>query len=1301
VGTGVEEGWGSGVGDANGKGELVGLGTGVAVGKETGSVAVGVGPLATWQPTTATSKAAISPILAPTLFQLTSSPPTPACVPLYGHLKGTSKESALAPILKSGPRAPIQPSPPGFLCYNRTDCSPWRTSFREVDAMAEFAHLHVHSEYSLLDGLSRIDDLVQRARELDMDSLAITDHGVMYAALSFYRQARKRGIKPIIGCEMYIARESMQSRRPRVDSRPYHLVLLAENETGYQNLLRLTTKSHLEGFYYKPRIDKDLLSHNTRGLIALSACLKGEIPQLLAQGDLEGARRVAAWYRDLFGPERFYLELQEHEIPELAQVNQQLISLSRELDIPLVATNDVHYVREEDCQAQELLLCIQTNTTVNDPNRMRMQGAGYHLRSAEEMKSLFAEVPQALTSTLEIAERCNLSLEFDVLRLPPFDVPQGYTTDSYLAHLCWEGVKERYDHITPEVEARLEHELNLVREMGFAGYFLIVWDLIRFSKARDILVGPGRGSAAGSIVSYSLGITDLDPLEHGLFFERFLNPGRRTMPDIDMDFPEDRRAEVMAYAVERYGNDHVAQIITFGTMAARAAIRDAGRALDLPPGEVDKTAKLIPFGATIDRALETVPELQQLCEEHGYISDLVEAARSLEGVVRHASTHAAGVVITDEPLTQYVPLQRAIKGDGLITQYAMGELESIGLLKMDFLGLSTLTVIQRTLDLVEEQYGIELSLQHIDLEDPELFDLLSGGEVAGVFQVESAGMRRVLRDLKPSCFADVMAAIALYRPGPMEYIPEFIKRKHGETPIEYLIPELEPILEETYGVIVYQEQIIRMAREMAGFSTSDADMFRHAIGKKKAAELEAQRTKFIRGLVANGIAQETAQEIFGMIEYFARYGFNKAHAAAYAVITCQTAYLKAHYPVEYMAALLTVDKDNSDRVALEVADCRRMGIPVWPPNVNYGDLHFTVEERSVESEDNGQGGEQTRGIRFGLGAVKNVGQGPIDAILRGRGDEPFRDVGDFCRRVDLRQVNRRALDSLIRAGALDDFGDRGQLLHCIDTMMSISQQAHHAKEIGQLSLFDVGAEPALSVDLSGGAEVPRRRQLVWEKELLGLYVSEHPLERMAPELDKHISAFCGQIDKSLSRQTVIIAGMVSGVRRITTKRDRLMAFAELEDLHGNVEVVVFPNVYEKTRELWRPDNIILVRGKVQVRDDDTKVICESAVDYHSWTQNGGLGQELPVEEPTVPRTRRRLHISIPRTGDPARDVQLLGEVHSLLTSRRGEDLFDLYIRRNEREVQLIFPNETTSYSPDLDSAVADLLGEGCLTVEPV
>jgi len=1160
--------------------------------------------------------------------------------------------------------------------------------------MANFVHLHVHSEYSLLDGLSRIKDLVQRAKELGMDSLAITDHGVMYAALEFYQQAMMQGIKPIIGCEMYMSPRGMCSRIPQRDSRPYHLVLLAENNTGYQNLLQLTTKSHLEGFYYKPRIDKQLLAQHSAGLIALSACARGEIPSLISLNHQEAALRTAAWFRDLFGPERFYLELQDHNIPELSGINKELVGISRELDIPLVATNDVHYVHEEDAQAQELLLCIQTNTTVNDPKRMTMSGEGYHLRSPEEMAALFPEVPQALSNTLRIAERCSLDLDLNALHLPAFDIPEGFTTESYLTHLCEEGLRSRYPHVTPEIEERLHHELDLVGEMGFAAYFLIVWDLIRFSKSRDILVGPGRGSAAGSIVSYALGITDLDPLKHGLFFERFLNPGRRTMPDIDMDFPEDRRAEVIQYAVGKYGKDHVAQIITFGTMAARAAIRDAGRALDLPPGEVDRTAKLIPFGSSIDGALETVTELQELYQEQDYTRDLIQAARSLEGVVRHASTHAAGVVITDEPLTEYVPLQRAIKGEGVLTQYAMGDLERIGLLKMDFLGLSTLTVIQRTLDLITETQGVELSLEDLDLEDPKLYRLLSSGEVTGIFQVESPGMRRVLRELRPSCFADVMATIALYRPGPMEYISEFIKRKHGELPITYLVPELAPILEETYGVIVYQEQIIRIARELAGFSTSDADMFRHAIGKKKAEELEAQREKFIHGAIQREMAQETATEIFKMIEYFARYGFNKAHAAAYAVITCQTAYLKAHYPLEYMAALLTVDKDNSDKVALEVTDCRRMGIPVWPPNVNYGDLHFTIREQPRDAEKNAEDGAAARGIAFGLGAVKNAGEGPIQSVLEGRGDRPFRDVNDFCHRVDCRKVNRRALESLIRCGALDDFGPRGQLLEAIDTMMAMSQQAHHAQEIGQMSLFEGLATPGLSLHFDSDTDVPRRKQLTWEKELLGLYVSEHPLQQIAPRLEKDTSAFCGEIDSTLHGQTVIIAGMVSRVRRVTTKNGNLMAFAELEDLRGSIEVVVFPNAYEKTRRLWQPDRILLVRGKVQVRQDIAKVICESAVDYESWTKDA-VGEE----EDRRPAVRHHLHIDIPLSGDREQDVKLLSEAHALLTSHAGEDLFSLYVPRDGGLVQLIFPNDTTRYSSALEEAITDLLGEGCLRLE--
>jgi DNA polymerase-3 subunit alpha len=1165
--------------------------------------------------------------------------------------------------------------------------------------MSEFVHLHVHSEYSLLDGASRVIDLVTRARELGMRALAITDHGVMHAALAFYSQALEQDIKPIIGCEVYLAQHSVRSRSPEKRSRPYHLILLAENDTGYQNLLQLTTRAHLEGFYYKPRIDKDLLAEHREGLIALSGCGRGEIPYLISLGDYGTARERAAWYRDLFGPDGFYLELQEHSIPELTTVNKGLVTLSEELNIPLVATNDVHYVRAEDARAQELLLCIQTNSTVNDPKRMRLDGSGYHLRSPDEMAALFPEVPQALSNTLGIAERCDVGFDFDTLHLPPFKVPDGQTAESYLAGLCKEGLSKRYAVVTSQIEARLSHELSLIKEMEFAEYFLIVWDLIRFAKSRGILVGPGRGSAAGSIVSYCLGITDLDPLEHGLFFERFLNPGRRTMPDIDMDFPEDRRAEVISYVVDQYGQDHVAQIITFGTMAARAAIRDAGRALDLPPGEVDRTAKLIPFGSTIERALETTPELQTLYEEHGYIRDLVEAARSLEGVVRHASTHAAGVVITDEPLTRYVPLQKAIKGEGLITQYAMGDLERIGLLKMDFLGLSTLTVIQKSLDLIKERRGRELTLQELDLEDPKLYALLSTGDVTGIFQVESPGMRRVLRDLQPTTFADVMATIALYRPGPMNYIPEFIKRKHGQVAVSYLTPELAPLLKETYGVIVYQEQVIRIARELAGFTTSEADMLRYAIGKKKAAELEGQREKFVRGAVGRGMAQETAIEIFKMIEYFGRYGFNKAHAAAYAVITCQTAYLKANYPLEYMAALLTVDKDNSDKVAAEIADCHRMGIPVRPPNVNYSDLDFTIDEEPWGVERDATEPGVQPGIRFGLGAVKNVGQGPVEVVLKGRRDRPFSSLDDFCRRVDLRQVNRRALESLTRCGALDDFGPRGQLLDLVDKILALSEKAHHAQEVGQLTMFELADEQSFLLGKVDGPDIPRRKQLAWEKELLGLYVSEHPLQQIAPRLEKSATVFCGQIDNSLHRQTVIIAGMVSRVRRIRTKNDNPMAFAQIEDLQGSVEVVVFPKVYEKTAHLWQPDNILLVRGKVQVRQDDAKVICESAIDYQSWTEDED--QEGREGESPPPAAPRDLHVTLPCSGDHAKDIELLSKVHALLASRRGQDHFNIYVHRDTGLVQLAFPNDTTQYSPALEKAMLDLLGEGCLRVEVV
>ncbi len=1139
--------------------------------------------------------------------------------------------------------------------------------------MPEFVHLHVHSEYSLLDGLARVDDLVARAKELGMKALALTDHGAMYAAIPFYQAAKEGGIKPILGCEIYLAQEPLAQRPQNREVKPYHLILLAENERGYKNLIDLVTKAHLEGFYYKPRVDKELLARHAEGLMALSGCGSGEIPRLISQGNLEGAKTAALWYREAFGADRFYLELQEHDLPEMVAVNRGLVEMGKALSIPLIATNDVHYVHPEDAKAHELLLCIQTNATINDPKRMRMEGSGFHFRTPQEMEALFSELPEALAATVEVAERCQMEFDFHRLHLPHYQVPPGFTAQSYLAHLCREGLSRRYKEITSEIEGRLEHELSLIREMGFEAYFLIVWDMVRFAKERDILVGPGRGSAAGSMVAYTLGITDLDPLAHGLIFERFLNPGRLSMPDIDMDFPEDRRGEVIEYVVQRYGSDRVAQIITFGTMAARAAIRDSGRALDLPPGEVDRVAKLIPFGASIEEALESSPELRGLYEGQDYIRDLMEAAKSLEGVARHASTHAAGVVITDEPLTEYVPLQKAIKGEGLITQYAMNDLMKIGLLKIDFLGLSTLTVIRKTLDLIKETKGLEIPPEDIDLQDPAIYDLLSAGNVTGIFQVESAGMRRVLRELRPTAFGNVMAAIALYRPGPMKYIDEFIKRKHGQTEITYLVPQLEPILKETYGIMVYQEQVIQIAMQLAGFTSSEADLLREAIGKKKAQQLKQQRRKFIQGAVKRDIPEKVANEIFKMMEYFGRYGFNRSHAAAYAVITCQTAYLKAKYPVEYMTALLSVEKDDSDKVAAGVAECRRLGIEVLPPSVNWSDWDFTVE------------GEK---VRFGLGAVKNVGQGPVSAILEARQKGRFHNAEDFARRVDLRQVNRRALECLIRCGALDELDSRAQLQAAIDQMMALSARAHRALEVGQMSMFEGSAEALLP--RTPQPEIPQKRRLAWEKELLGVYVSEHPLQTIAQDLKEADVTLCGEIEESMNGQQVTIGGMVTQVRRIITKKGEPMAFARLEDLQGDMEVVVFPRVYEGTKELWVPEKVLLVKGKVELNNETAKLICHEAVDFQ---------KQAPEESPAPSKaTIYHLHLTFP-PDEGQENVKRLGEAHQLLTRQQGGDRFTFYLRRGQGVVQLDFPNAATAYSASLEEALIDLLGPGCVRVE--
>lgn len=1100
-----------------------------------------------------------------------------------------------------------------------------------------FVHLHVHSEYSLLDGLSKIPKLVERAKALGQPAIALTDHGVMFGTIEFYNEAHKAGIKPIIGIEAYLAPRSRHDREPQKDKSPYHLVLLAQNDAGYRNLIRLASLAQLEGFYYKPRVDKDILAQCSEGIICLSGCGSSEVPHLLLEGQVDKARSAAAWYREIFGPERFFLELQWHgNIPGLEKANAQIIRLARELGLKLAATNDVHYIHADDWMAQDVLLCIGTGSLVSQPSRMRMTDHSYYLKSAEEMAALFgAEAPESLVTPLAIAEMCNVDLNPKGYHLPLFSVPEGDTPESFLRKLCEEGLRERYGARAdePDIRRRLDYELSVIHQMGFDNYFLIVWDLTHQAQQRDIWWNV-RGSGAGSIVAYCTGITRLDPLAHHLIFERFLNPGRISMPDIDLDFPDDRRGELIEYAVNKYGQENVAQIITFGTMGARAAVRDVGRALDIPLGEVDGVAKLIPNvpgkPVSIAEAIEQVPELKAKYQSTDYIRELLNTAQKLEGVVRHASTHAAGVIISDKPLIEYAPLHRPTKGSdesglGIVTQFEMNTCEAIGLLKIDFLGLSTLTIMRRACELIKKNHGVELDLESIPTNDPAAFDLLSRGDVAGVFQVEGAGMRRMLMDMRPTQFEHIVAAISLFRPGPMEYIPTYIRRMHGEEKVEYKHPKLERILAETFGIIVYQEQIIQAASELAGYSPGDADQIRKAVGKKIKEKIEEHRNRFIGGAVKNGLTEQVAASIYDDIEFFARYGFNKAHAADYAIITCQTAYLKAYYLIEYMTALLSVERNNADKVGFLVTECRRMEIPILPPDVDHSELDFSIE--SCKGKD----GDCKSGIRFGLGAIKNVGEGPVMAILEARRKEgPFRNLDDFCRRVDLRQVNRRALESLIKAGAFDSFGYRSQLLAIVDRMLGLSTHAHRARDMGQMTLFGESGPAAgalVLAPLPPIEEASPKEKLAWEKELVGIYLSEHPLSRVMSDLSNTVTTMCGQINEETANTKVVVAGMVTYVRRLTTKKGDPMAFAGLEDLQGSTEVVIFPRLWQQTQSIWQSDKIVLVRGKVDASGKQAKIIADSATDQVSVAH--------PADEPPAPEAPVRAPQPPRRTAEPS------------------------------------------------------------------
>ena len=1057
---------------------------------------------------------------------------------------------------------------------------------------ASFVHLHLHTQFSLLDGANQIEPLIRQIKTFGQPAVAMTDHGNMFGAIEFYRKAKEIGVKPIIGCEAYMA---LGSRHAKKDSGLahndyYHLILLARNLTGYQNLIKLVSKAYLEGFYYKPRMDKDILKEHHEGLIALSGCLSGEIPYLIGQKDMAGALAVAGEFQELFGKEHFYLEVQANGLDHQRIANAGLIEIHKKLGIPLAGTNDCHYLKKEDARPHELMLCLQTGKTLSDPARMKFDTDQLYVKSTDEIAPAFAEFPGAVANTCRIADCCDLELALNKTHLPQYKAPEGYTRESYVEYLAIEGLKSRLTERPSTIplavyEQRLREELMVICSMGFAGYFLIVWDIIRFARNRNIPVGPGRGSAAGSLVAYALRITDLDPLVYTLLFERFLNPERVSLPDIDMDFCMDRRGEVLNYVVEKYGSDHVAQIITFGTLGAKAAIRDVGRVLEMPYADADKVAKLVPnqLNITLEQALETEPRLRELVETDPKVRELMTIARSLEGLARHASTHAAGVVISEEPLTDHVPLYKGAN-DEIVTQYSMGDVEKIGLVKFDFLGLKTLTMIRRAETLIHESHPGQppLSVELLPFDDAKTFALLSSGKTTGIFQLESSGMRDLLSGFKPDRFEDIIAIIALYRPGPMDLIPDFIKRKQGKVPIVYELPELEPILKDTYGVIVYQEQVMAIANTVAGFSLGQADILRRAMGKKKPEEMEKLRVKFLEGARQNKIAEKKAEKLYELIQKFAGYGFNKSHAAAYAVVCYHTGYLKAHYPTEFMAALMTTDMGNQDKIVGYFTECRDLGIKVLGPDVNESQKNFAVVDGA---------------IRFGLAAIKNVGEGAVDSVLAIRADSGrFTSFFDFCRRVDLHKVNKRMLEGLIKAGAFDSLGaKRSQLMAMLDHGIEDGAAAQQERERGQTSIFgeelngDGSAHGHIEPALPNVPEWDQAQRLKYERELTGFYITAHPLARYEATIHALATATTVGIAELSDGKEVRLCGIIATVKSMLTKKGDRMAYMTLEDLQGTVEVIVFPDLFKTVGELIAPERLIRVTGTIDRGDKGTKI----------------------------------------------------------------------------------------------------------------
>ena len=1068
-----------------------------------------------------------------------------------------------------------------------------------------FTHLHVHTEYSLLDGSCKIKEIAERAKELGMDSLAITDHGVMYGVIEFYRAAKAAGIKPVIGCEGYVAPGSRFDKETGSnEEKYYHLVLLAENNTGYSNLMKIVSKAFVEGFYYKPRVDYELLKEYGEGIIALSACLAGEVQRYLARGFYEEGKKAALKYQEIFGKGNYFLELQDHGIPEQKAVNSGLLRMSKELGIDLVATNDVHYINAEDAQAHDILLCIQTQKKVQDQDRMRYEGGQYYLKSEEEMKALFPYALEALENTHKIAKRCNVEIEFGVTKLPRYDVPQGFTSWEYLNHLCYEGLHKKYPAAEQELEERLKYELDTIRTMGYVDYFLIVWDFINYAKQNHIIVGPGRGSAAGSIVSYCLGITDIDPMKYDLLFERFLNPERVSMPDIDVDFCYERRQEVIDYVVEKYGKDRVVQIVTFGTLAPRNCIRDVGRALDLPYATVDTVAKMIPneIGITIEKALKGNQDLRNLYQGDGEIKYLIDMAKRLEGLPRHTSMHAAGVVISQKSVDEYVPLSRASDGT-IVTQFVMTTLEELGLLKMDFLGLRTLTVIQNAVKFAERSKGRKLDMNNIDYNDKAVLDYIGTGKTDGIFQLESGGMKGFMKELKPRNLEDIIAGISLYRPGPMDFIPKYLEGKNNSESITYDCPQLEKILKPTYGCIVYQEQVMQIVRELAGYTLGRSDLVRRAMSKKKASVMEKEQHNFVygneeegvKGCIANGISETIAVKIYNDMMDFAKYAFNKSHAAAYAVVSYQTAYLKYYYPVEFMAALMTSVIDNTAKVSEYIMASRNLGIRILPPDINEGESGFSVSDNA---------------IRYGLSALKSVGHTVIDIVVRERETRgKFKNLTDFATRLSGKEVNKRTVESFIKAGAFDSLeGNRRQLMQVYNSVLDKVNEDKKKSITGQMSLFDLVPEEeksAYEISLPNVEEYSREELLAFEKEVLGIYVSGHPLEEYEEKWRKSITALTRDFVPDEEGKTavadneaVIIGGMITNITIKPTKNGKTMAFLTLEDLVGTVEVIVFPNIFERQRYMIQSDAKVFIKGKVSLGDDEQgKVICDRIIEF--------------------------------------------------------------------------------------------------------